>query len=191
MSGAYFLFIMGYHYKIIRLLNCGCNNLHIDTYSIPSISILDINTLRGNTRVLDKEEAKIFRVLPWGNTRLKWGDIFSSSIAPGAILEGNTRLKLCAIFCYILSSIASEGQYFRKIKVHFFRVLRRQQIRKNALRGCSFFTLHTRSDGLIQTPRNVPHFRRKWTDADSKSWLTFLLTLTAHLGFLLTRVDKG
>ena len=37
--------------------------------------------------ILENEEAKIFRVLPRGNTRLKLGDIFSSSIAPGAILD--------------------------------------------------------------------------------------------------------
>jgi hypothetical protein len=37
--------------------------------------------------ILENEEAKIFRVLPRGNTRLKLGDIFSSSIAPRAILD--------------------------------------------------------------------------------------------------------
>ena len=37
--------------------------------------------------ILENEEAKIFRVLPRGNTRLELGDIFSSSIAPRAILD--------------------------------------------------------------------------------------------------------
>ena len=37
--------------------------------------------------ILENEEAKIFRVFPRGNTRLKLRDTFSSSIAPGEILD--------------------------------------------------------------------------------------------------------
>ena len=89
---------------IFGQLNSGCNNpahryLILTVY--PSISILDIlllgaildNEEAKNFRVLppgeilENEEAKIFRVLPRGNTRLKLGDIFSSSIAPRAILD--------------------------------------------------------------------------------------------------------